>query len=115
MEAETDRKTHPPSRRKLEQARRRGEVAFSSQLTSAAACLGGLAGLAFCLPDLVARLGRLARVCFAGGQTGLWSEALDVLFDILARVAGAAAAAGLVTGLLQVGFRLRWQIGRAHV
>jgi type III secretion protein U len=103
-------RTEEPTPRRLREARRRGEVARSAELSGAAALTAGLAALAFAGPSLCSELARLVR----GGLTGAASGAVDpvaVLRDAAAavlRLALAPAAAALVAGAacaaLQTGF-----------
>jgi flagellar biosynthesis protein FlhB len=106
--------TEPPSQRKLRRARERGEGPVSRQALAAAAALGGLVGLTFALPDMLAGLRALLGCALSCGHALAWREALLVVGRGTAAVGlGAALAAGLAGGL-QAGlrFRLRWEPGR---
>jgi len=98
--------TEEPTPKRLEEARRRGEVPQSRDLTSAAAMTAAIAALAATGPELTARLVDLFRGSLAaapgGGAPG---PALTVGLVALARglavPLAAAAAAALAAGLLQ--------------
>lgn len=101
--------TEPPTPRRLAEARRRGEVAYSRELTGAAALAAGLLALAAAGRPLLAALARVVRGGLAAALepdrppgAALLGAAAEV-----ARLAAlpvlAAVAAALATGLLQTG------------
>jgi len=105
-------RTEAPTPRRLAAARRRGEVARSPGLTSAAALAAGLAALAATGPAL---LGALADVVRAGLSSALSERALPAAalraaaLDVARLSAGPALAAllaGALAGALQAGFLL---------
>ncbi len=105
-------RTEQPTPRRLREARRRGEVALSRDLSGAVALLAGLAALAASGPILVTRLARFVRTAVEAAPRGE-APPLAALLDALGAVAAAslpacAAAflAATATGALQVGARI---------
>jgi type III secretion protein U len=104
--APSDDATEEPTPRRLAEARRRGEVAFSRELTSATGLVAALAVLTWDAPALVARLVATLRASLtdavAGGAT---STGLDVAGQLALRAVGpalvAAALAAVAVGLAQ--------------
>ncbi|HET8538417.1 MAG TPA: EscU/YscU/HrcU family type III secretion system export apparatus switch protein [Anaeromyxobacter sp.] len=102
-------RTEPPTPRRLREARRRGEVARSAELTGAAALLGGLAATIATGPAAAAELARLVRGALAGAAGAspdpvatLREAAATALRLSLAPGLGALAA-GALAGALQAG------------
>jgi type III secretion protein U len=98
--------TEEPTQRRLDEARRRGEVAVSRDLVSAAAMTAALATLAAVGPASVARLVAYWKVALAaapgGGPPGpALLAGAGVLARLLAPPLAAAAAAALGAGMLQ--------------
>ncbi len=105
-------RTEQPTPRRLREARRRGEVALSRDLSGAVALLAGLAALAAAGPALAVRLTRFLRAAVEAAPRGE-APPLGVLVEALGAVAAASlpacAAAFLATaaaGVLQVGARV---------
>jgi type III secretion protein U len=104
-------KTEQPTPKRLREARRRGEVAVSRELTSAAALAGGLAALAVTGPRLAGSLARGLEVAMASPAAdldapgALRAAAWSVLTLALPPLVAAAAAAALA-GALQTRFNL---------
>jgi type III secretion protein U len=105
-------RTEEPTPRRLREARRRGEVARSAELSGAAALIAGLAGVAFAGPGLCADLARLVRAGLARAAAGS-ADPVAVLRDATAAVlrlalvpAAAALVAGALCAALQAGFGL---------
>lgn len=102
-------RTEQPTPRRLREARRRGEVARSAELTGAAALLAGLAGLAAAGPGTAAELARLLRAALAAAPAGTQDPAAalrDGAGAVLRLVAApglAALAGGALAGALQAG------------
>lgn len=102
-------RTERPTPKRLAEARRRGEVAVSHELTGAVALLAGLAVLAACAPWWFAALAGEVRnglLIAIGAErppaAALTAAALAVL-RLSAPPALAAAAAAVAAGLLQTG------------
>ena len=116
MKENKDQRTEPPSKRKLERARRKGEVAVSRELAGAVGLILGGAALFLMLGGLVEELSGLAEHCFSTGSAGDWSAALRPLKKFVLAIGGAAALGGLVVLALQVGlrFRLKLQFSRLN-
>ena len=101
--------TEEPTPRRLAEARRRGEVAFSRELSSAAALLAAVAVLVGDGPALVARAVATLRVSLAGGVAGgdasSFSSAVTLAGSLALRmlgpVLGAVVLVGLALGLAQ--------------
>jgi flagellar biosynthesis protein FlhB len=96
--------TEEPTPRRLAEARRRGEVAFSRELSSSAALAAAAVVLAWDGPALVARASRALRLSLAeavsGGGAG---PALERAGSLTLRLLGPTLAAVLLGGLA-VGF-----------
>jgi type III secretion protein U len=119
-------RTEPPTPRRLREARRRGEIATSRDLTGAAALLGGVAAVAATGPALARALaeglgGGLLDAAQGGGEP--WPALVRAL-SLLARVALppclAAALAATAAGSLQArGLfavdAVRFRIERLHL
>ena len=104
--ARTGEPTEQPTARRLDQARRRGEVAYSRDMVSAAATAAALAALAAGGPGLAARMVALFRASLsaapAGGPPGpALMAGLGAIARALAAPLLAAATAALGVGLLQ--------------
>lgn len=116
MQASKEQRTEPPSKRKLEQARRKGEVAVSRELAGAVGL--GLGGIAIFLVfgGLVQDLSGLAVRCFTTPAVDDWSVALRPLENFVLAIGGAAAVGCLVVLAMQVGlrFRLKLQFSRLN-
>jgi flagellar biosynthesis protein FlhB len=107
---EKNQGTEPPSQRKLRKARERGEVAYSRDLTSAAAMLGALAGMAGWLPGAFGSWMDWLRGCLAGEVVRPLDGGFRLLLSGVASIGGCAAAAALLAGLLQTRFRFGWRM-----
>jgi flagellar biosynthesis protein FlhB len=94
---------HPPSQRRLDEARRRGEVAVSPGLVGAAALVAAVAALLATARGSGERLISLSRRGFAGqGEPlALIDEAWRALAWTAGPVLGAALAAALAAGFAQ--------------
>jgi flagellar biosynthesis protein FlhB len=116
MQEQKDQKTEPPSKRKLDRARKKGEVAVSRELAGAVGLVLGGAAIFFCLGGLVEDLFALAVRCFGTPAVDDWSLVLVPLEKYLAVIGGAAAAGCLLVLALQAGlrFRLRLQFSRLN-
>ena len=98
--------TEEPTPKRLEEARGRGEVAYSRDLASAAAMTAAIAALIFTGPELMARLlaywrSALAAAPAAGAPSVALAAGLGVMARALAAPLVAAATLALGVGLLQ--------------
>lgn len=106
-------RTEQPTPRRLRDARRRGEVARSAELTGAAALAGGLAGLALSGGWATLEIGRLlaagmARATSASSgdldPSGVLRAAAAAVLRLVLPAALAALAVSTLAGALQSGF-----------
>ncbi len=115
-----DEKSFDPTPRRLEEARRRGEVAVSRDLTSAAAMGAAIVALVGQGPALTARLFGYFREAFAaapaaGDATGALATGVGVLARSLAAPLLAALVLALAAGALQTGGLLAFGALRADL
>jgi type III secretion protein U len=102
-------RTEPPTPRRLREARRRGEVARSAELTGAAALLGGLAAVVATGPAAAGELARLLRGALAAATgaapapAGILRGAAGAVLRLSLVPGLAALAAGALAGALQAG------------
>jgi type III secretion protein U len=106
--APSDDATEEPTPRRLAEARRRGQVAFSRELTAAAGLVAALAVLVGDAPALVARLVATFRASLSDAVAGGTARAgLEVAGQLALRALGpalaAAALAAVAVGLAQTG------------
>ena len=100
-------RTEEPTPKRLEEARRRGEVAFSRDATSAAAMTAAIVVLVMQGPASTARLLAYWKGAFAavsapdGGASAALMTGLGVMARVLAAPLAAAALVALGVGLLQ--------------
>jgi len=95
-----DERSFDPTPRRVEEARRRGEVAFSRDLTSAAAMAAAIVALVMQGPALTARLFGYFREAFAAAPAaGDATPALAAGVEVLARCLAAPLLAALVLAL----------------
>ncbi|MEK8030857.1 EscU/YscU/HrcU family type III secretion system export apparatus switch protein [Ideonella sp. DXS29W] len=110
-------KKFPPSQRRLREARREGNVPRSSELTSAAAFLGAMLGVAWSMGALLPALRSLWRraidpVAWAEGPQFLGpfvTQAILTLAQVAVPAVLLAAAGAVVASFLQVGPLLAWK------
>lgn len=118
-------RTEQPTPRRLREARRRGEVARSVDLSAAAALAGGLAGLAAFGPSAAAALARALRGAIAGAASGggdpgaAVSDGIALVLRLLLPIGGSALAATFLAAALQGGIAphlavLRPRLERLH-
>jgi type III secretion protein U len=98
--------TEEPTPKRLEEARGRGEVAVSRDLTSAAAMTAAIAALILGGPQMTARLlatwrASLAAAPAGGAPSAALADGLVAMAHALAAPLGAAATLALAVGLLQ--------------
>jgi type III secretion protein U len=116
-------RTEAPTPRRLREARARGEVARSADLTAAAALAGGLAGLALFGPGIVAGLARAIRAAAAASATAAGPtdplaairEALALVLRLSLPTGACAVAAVALSGGLQTGFALSLAAARPRL
>ncbi|NMB76164.1 MAG: EscU/YscU/HrcU family type III secretion system export apparatus switch protein [Myxococcales bacterium] len=106
---EKNQGTEPPSPRKLRRARERGEMAYSREVASASALLGALAGMAAWLPGAGQDLLGLLQGCLAQDISDPAGAGFSLLLGAMLAIGGGAAAGGLLAGVWQAGFRLRFR------
>lgn len=103
-------RTEKPTPRRLREARRRGDVARSAELSAAGALAAGLLALAATAPASTATLARLTRAALRAAPSGevepaaVLTSALLVLARVAAPVLVAAAAGGALAAALSTGF-----------
>jgi flagellar biosynthetic protein FlhB len=112
LKDEFGERTEQPTPLRLDEARRRGQVAYSRDLTSAVLVLGSALLLAAIGPRLVDKAVAMVSVLIqdagpAGGvaasRGALWSAAWPLLAD-LALLTGGLVAVAVLVNVLQVGF-----------
>ena len=100
----SDDATEEPTPRRLAEARRRGDVAFTRELASSAALAAAVVVLAWDAPALVARAAGALRVSLAEAVSGGGAAAaLERAGSLALRLLGPTLAAVLLAGLA-VGF-----------
>ena len=110
-------KSEQPTPRRLREARRRGQIAFSVEATGAAAFLAGAGALAFVAPRAVGEFHGLMQgtaAAFASVESGnaaaVWQEPLRrsalAALRLLAPVLGSLVVAGVGLAFAQAGFHL---------
>ena len=100
-------RTEAPTPRRLREARRRGELARSAELTAAAALAGGLAGLSLLGPAMAADLARALRTAASPAAIdpgGALRGAAFLVLRLAVPPAACAAAAAALAGAAQTGF-----------
>lgn len=103
-------RTEQPTARRLRDARRRGEVAWSAELTGAAALAGGLAGVALEGPDTARELARALHAALADAVSAppaaaeVVSAALGSVLRLTLLAAVGALACGALAAAAQAGF-----------
>jgi flagellar biosynthetic protein FlhB len=106
-----DNRTEKPTPKRRDEARKKGQVARSTDLTSAAVLVGGLAALVVTAPTMLNRFADVVRVGLSqsgnthladrAGMGGLVTWSLTSIVEIAAPVALAAAGAAIVANVLQ--------------
>jgi type III secretion protein U len=110
MQDGKEHKTEPPSKRKLDRARKKGQMAVSRELSGAAGLILGGAAVFCCLGGLCEDLSALAIRCFEKPVVGNWSLVFEPLEKFIAAVGGASAGGCLLVLFLQVGLRFRLKV-----
>ncbi len=106
-----DNRTEKPTPKRRDEARKKGQIARSTDLTSAAVLLGGVVALIITGPSMLNKFADVVRVGLSqsgdthlAGRAGLGtlsSWAMMSLLSMAAPIAITAAAAGLVANLVQ--------------
>jgi flagellar biosynthesis protein FlhB len=106
-----DNRTEKATPKRRDEARKKGQVARSTDLTSAAVLVGGLAALVVTAPTMLNRFADVVRVGLSqsgnthladrAGMGGLVTWSLTSTVEIAAPVALAAAAAAILANMLQ--------------
>ncbi|HLI58319.1 MAG TPA: flagellar biosynthesis protein FlhB [Solirubrobacteraceae bacterium] len=113
--AGTDRTEKPTPKRRRE-AREKGQVARSMEISSAAVLVGGLIGVIAFGPTVVSNTGAAMQaiwseiavrgaVTSASGLHGLEQIAIKLMLETVAPIAGICLAVGLLANVAQVGLR----------
>lgn len=110
MAEDKDRRTEPPSKRKLERARKKGELAVSRELGGACAAAAGVLALVLDAGRIAADLRLFAGRCFSEPRPGWWRAAVEMITKHVGMIGGAAALAALLALLAQVGLRIGLRI-----
>ena len=111
-----DDKTEKPTAKRKKEARKKGQVAKSTDLNAALVLMGGLIAVTFMGPKVVSGVANSMRSAFgqiskpdsitsAAGLNGLFHSALHTLLTTAAPIAGICAALGLLANVAQVGFK----------
>lgn len=100
--SEGEEKLHPPTQRKREEARRKGQFARSSDLSAAAVLLTAILLMQITGPKLIAAWKALIIGAFAGGAT-TWNSLVSAVAPLLVGVIVVA----IVINCIQVGFIFR--------
>ena len=101
-------RTYPPTRHRLQEARKRGQVARSAELTGAAVLLAGATVLAMLSGELLKALTRMtasllsARAGDAAITHGLWEAAAPVI-GLVGILVAAVLVVAVLAGAMQVG------------
>jgi flagellar biosynthesis protein FlhB len=109
-------KTEKPTAKRKKEARKKGQVAKSTDLNAALVLVGGLVAVSFMGPAVVSGVSNSMRSAFgqisrpdsitsAAGLNGLFHSALHTLLTTAAPIAGICAALGLLANVAQVGFK----------
>jgi len=116
MAEDKDRRTEPPSKRKLERARKKGEVALSRELAGACAAAAGVLALMLDCGRIAAELHLFLVQCYSDPRPALWRAAVELLVLHIGIIGGAAALAALLALVMQVGLRfsMRLQFNRLN-
>ena len=106
-----DNRTEKPTPKRRDEARKKGQIARSTDLTSAAVLVGGLAALVITAPTMLEKFADVLRVGLSqsgdthlagrAGLGGLATWGMMSVLSIAGPIAVTAAAAGLVANLVQ--------------
>jgi flagellar biosynthetic protein FlhB len=109
-------KTEKPTAKRKREARKKGQVAKSTDLNTAVVLVGGLIAVTFMGPAVVSGVAASMRSAFAqiarpdsitsgAGLNGLFHAALHTLLTTAAPIGGVCMALGLLGNVAQIGFR----------
>jgi flagellar biosynthetic protein FlhB len=109
-------KTEPATPKHRSEARKRGQVAKSTDLNGAVVLIAGIIMLSVMGPKILDAAGNVMRDAFesiansgsvttAAGLNGLFHSLLDMMLANVAPVAGVCLAAGLLVNVAQIGLR----------
>jgi flagellar biosynthetic protein FlhB len=106
-----DNRTEKPTPKRRDEARKKGQIARSTDLTSAAVLVGGVAALVITAPTMLNKFADVLRVGLSqsgdthlagrDGLGGLTTWGMMSVLSIAAPIAITAAAAGLVANMVQ--------------
>jgi flagellar biosynthetic protein FlhB len=104
-----DTRTLPPTPKRIREFRKRGEIALSRDLTTAAALIGGAIGAVVSAASGFERMRLHARIAFgslsdAGAAVGIAHHATSTLFAVVMPVAGGAFVGFLAAAAAQLGW-----------
>lgn len=109
MSDDADSRTLPPSPRRLEEARKRGEVALSRDLAAAATLTGGTIGTLFYVSSSARALSELMHAALSdapGGATRVANLALSTFATAALPTAAGALIGWLISAAVQLGWPL---------
>jgi flagellar biosynthetic protein FlhB len=109
-------RTEKPTAKRLREARKKGQIARSQDLSGAGVMIGGLIAIMLMAPAIAGRAGDAMRTLFAhasrpgevssgAGLSGLFHVVLSTLLGTVAPIAGVCVAAAVVVGVAQTGGR----------
>jgi flagellar biosynthesis protein FlhB len=111
-----DGKTEKATPKKQKEARKKGQVAKSTEFNGAVVLIAGLVGISFFGPKIVngiagsmrniwAQIANGGAVTSAAGLHGLFALVLQTIMTTVGPIAGATLAAALLANVAQIGFR----------
>ncbi len=114
--AKQDDKTEKPTGKRKQEARRKGQVAKSTDLNGALVLIAGMMAISSFGPSVVSGAADSMRSTFAyiahpatvmsgSGLNGLFHAVLNTLLSTLAPIAGVCLGVGILTNVAQVGVR----------
>ncbi len=112
----TDDRTEKATPKRHKEARRKGQVAKSTELNGAAVLIAGLVGISFFGPAIVsgiaasmrsswAQIAHAGSVTSAAGLEGLFSMVQQTIITTVGPIAGACVAAAVLSNVVQIGVR----------
>jgi type III secretion protein U len=104
-----DNATEPASKQKLKQARKRGEVAYSRELTQSVVVVGCCLGLMILAEPVAGELLGLAKKCFGQPVQDNWILAYDLVLAFLLKLGVPIFLAALLVGVFQAGLKFSWK------